>query len=177
MTQSDTRPRLKIAQLDAFDDRQVYWTAIEPIWEIVSIYEGPDYFLQSFSAVREAQALLLASHWCQSEVCNGGFHQFFSNPTGVLAPEAERAFRFLELNAVSEIVGNALRVFGTTDLRAQPTRTAALRRLERPGQGRSSWDPFANFDQLFYAQTGTTAFAEQASRFVRANVDLFFRIH
>ncbi|WP_164468170.1 DMP19 family protein [Caulobacter vibrioides] len=45
-------------------------------------------FLAGFSAVPTPSKHLLATHWLQSEVHNGGFSQFFSNSTGVLAPEA-----------------------------------------------------------------------------------------
>ncbi|WP_369973953.1 DUF4375 domain-containing protein [Polaromonas sp. SP1] len=40
---------------------------------------------------------LFAVHWCQSEICNGGFMQFFANSTGVLAPEVA----FLQCKVVS----------------------------------------------------------------------------
>jgi hypothetical protein len=70
-----------------------YSSAIEPYWREVSIYDGPSVLARDLGRVPEAIGHLLSAHWCYSEVCNGGFHQFFYNPTGVLAPEAVTGFR------------------------------------------------------------------------------------
>jgi len=40
---------------------------------------------------------LYCGHRCQSEVTNGGLYQFFSNTTGLLAPEALFGFREIGL--------------------------------------------------------------------------------
>jgi hypothetical protein len=45
-------------------------------------------FAQTFDAIPRSVGLLYAASFCQSEVCNGGFTQFFWNNTGVLTPEA-----------------------------------------------------------------------------------------
>jgi hypothetical protein len=63
---------------------EMYWTMIEPHWKRVTIYEGATPFLRDYAHTPEAARNLLSAHWCQSEVCNGGLHQFFINPTGVL---------------------------------------------------------------------------------------------
>ena len=74
------------------DGKKDYFDLIEPIWEQVSIYDGEAVFLRQFGAIAERQKHVLAAHWCQSEVCNGGFLQFFHNSTGVLCPEAVTGF-------------------------------------------------------------------------------------
>lgn len=81
-----------------------YWQAIASIWRTVSVYDGADAFLSQFRKVRPELGHLLASHWCQSEVCNGGFHQFFTNPTGVLAPEAAAGFSAVGMNQCAALV-------------------------------------------------------------------------
>jgi hypothetical protein len=67
-----------------------YWDLVEPVWDEINIYDGPDVFLETFQKVPLKIGYLYAVHFCQSEVCNGGFGQFFFNSTGVLAPEAVR---------------------------------------------------------------------------------------
>src|SRR6266550_2922438 len=49
---------------------QIYWSVIDPIWDLVSIYGTPELFLHQFSKLSETQQNLLAAHWCQSEVRN-----------------------------------------------------------------------------------------------------------
>jgi hypothetical protein len=74
-------------QIGTMEAGDLYWTMIEPHWKRVTIYEGGDPFLREYARTPETARNLLSAHWCQSEVCNGGLHQFFFNPTGVLAPE------------------------------------------------------------------------------------------
>ena len=66
----------------------LYWSLVEPHWERISIYDGGATFLRQFLTTPVRSRHLFAAHWCMSEVYNGGFHQFFHNSTGVLAPEA-----------------------------------------------------------------------------------------
>ena len=89
-----------------------YWWKIEPYWEAVSIYDGPIVFRAGFDAIPAAAQHLFAAHWLQSEVCNGGFTQFFANSTGVLAPQAEVAFRALGMPETAALVARAMRWFG-----------------------------------------------------------------
>lgn len=171
MASPDTRP----LRPESIDEEGLYWAAIHPIWKQVRIYDGADAFLERFAAVTEAQKLLLAAHWCQSEICNGGHHQFFANPTGVLAPEAVRGFELIEVPSAGDVVRRAIRAFGDDYPRDQDERREVLARLERPGKERAEWDPFYSLDDEFYAATGTGRFREQADAFVRAHLDRFFR--
>ena len=88
-----------------------YWTLIKPVWDAISIYEGGDRFLSDFEKAPEVSRALFAAHWCQSEVCNGGFHQFYSNSTGVLAPEAIDAFARIGMANTAAIVSQSMSWF------------------------------------------------------------------
>ena len=66
--------------------------SLYPIWDAINIYDGPEVFLTTLNHVSREAGLLFAAYFCQTEVCNGGFHQFFFNSTGVLAPEAVDGF-------------------------------------------------------------------------------------
>src|SRR5215468_5622343 len=70
-----------------------YWSIVEPVWNAINIGDGPEIFAQTFASVPRVSGLIFAAHFCQSEICNGGFRQFFWNSTGVLAPEAVVGFR------------------------------------------------------------------------------------
>ena len=81
-----------------------YWSTLDPIWDAINI-DTPDLFAQTFGAVPRSAGLLYAAHFCQSEVCNGGFTQFFWNSTGVLAPEAVDGFIAIGQAKVANVVG------------------------------------------------------------------------
>jgi len=103
-----------------------YWSLVEPIWDEVSVYDGPELFLRRFEAAPEAARNLLAAHWLQSEVRNGGFEQFFENSSGMLAPEAEAAFRALGMPETAGIVKRAMQLLLTPFPREQYKRCEQL---------------------------------------------------
>ena len=126
-----------------------YWVLVEPIWDTVSIYDGPETFLQQYAASPEASQVLFAAHWCQSEINNGGFEQFFSNSTGVLAPEGVAAFRTIGMPQTATTIEKAMSVFGPTYPRDRDEREDALEACwdaaEDPETG-----PFGNLDEVFF---------------------------
>jgi len=95
-----------------FRPGQLYWSVVEPIWDEIEIYLGPEEFGRTFASVSRPAGLLFAAHFCQSEVCNGGFNQFFSNSTGVLAPEAIEGFKAIGQDFVAEVIQEACSLLG-----------------------------------------------------------------
>jgi hypothetical protein len=122
---------------------------------------------------------VFAANFCQSEVCNGGLHQFFSNPTGVLAPEAVAAFRAMGLPEVAQVVEDAMSYFGSPYPRDAEERQARLAAV--PGKSRAEWDPFYNLDTRFYAALRGPGegdrFVEAANAFVSQQSGLSSREH
>lgn len=139
----------------------LYWSVIKPIWGLISIYDGPSVFLNQFRKVRPELGHLFAVHWCQAEVNNGGLHQFFINPTAVLAPEAVEGFRALNLNDCATVVEEASAFFGKPYPREQLRRVELLDRV--PGKTRAERDPFIKLDERFYSMLNY-----EERRFLRA---------
>jgi hypothetical protein len=144
-----------------------YWTLVEPIWLPLnrSWDEGPEKFVRRFRRVRPEAGNLYAAHWCQSEVRNGGFHQFFSNTTGLLAPEALEAFRAIGAVEWAEILAEAMKYFGTPYPRNRDEREEFL--SMRQSRGREN--RFCELDKRFYEwvdhwKGAANAYAEQAVR-------------
>jgi len=140
-----------------------YWTVVEPFWEAVDIYAEPDQFLATFGTVPHHAGLLLAAHWCQSEVRNGGFHQFFTNPTGVLAPEALEGFTAVGRPDLAALLRSAMSFFGPDYPRDRSVRSEAL--SDRPETSRKDWDPFYSTDDQFYACLRQQTFEESADTY------------
>jgi hypothetical protein len=89
-----------------------YWKVVEPFWYLINIYYGPEVFRSKYDSAPKISGLIFAAHFCQSEVCNGGFGQFFSNSTGVLAPEAVEGFRQIGQPQVAAVVESAMELLG-----------------------------------------------------------------
>jgi hypothetical protein len=131
-----------------------YSQVIAPWWERVDVSCDADPFLRTFACVPEPAGHLLAIQWCESEVCNGGFHQFFMNSTGVLALEAARGMRAIGMPAMAEIVEQAMAVFGAAYPREQAQRRRVLEGnppKDLDESKRDEWDPFVALDDAFYA--------------------------
>jgi len=84
--------------LDTTDDADLAWRCIERAYEMVSIHDGPAVLDAGMARLTAGQRALLALHWIAGEVCNGGFDQFFMNPTGDIAAEALSGFRRIGAN-------------------------------------------------------------------------------
>src|SRR5207237_7122921 len=99
-----------------------YWDHIKQPFKAVSIYDGADVFLREFSRLPIHVGDLLATHWTLSEISNGGLHQFFLNPTGVLAPEAAQGLDRMGLTDVAVLLRRAMARFDETYPRKQGER-------------------------------------------------------
>ena len=127
-----------------------FWDLIEPIWFKNLIHEEPETFLAKYAEVPKASRILYAAHWCQAEVSNGGFWQFFANATGVLAPEAVEAFRTIGMPETAAIVEKAMLIFGPEYPRDRSEREdATFEILEKATP--DSPPPFQPLDKDFYS--------------------------
>jgi hypothetical protein len=93
--------------------------------------------------------LAFSANRCQSEVCNGGFHQFFYNPSGAIAPEAVEGFLAIGMPNTAAIVEEANAFFGKRFPRSRAERDRKLPGV--PDRPREEWDPFFALDERFYA--------------------------
>jgi len=102
-----------------------YWSIVEPVWDAISV-DGPEVFAQTFGSVPRASGLMFGAHFCQSEICNGGFHQFFWNSTGILAPEAVEGFREIGQTQVAALIEKGVSLFGSVYPRDRKERQERL---------------------------------------------------
>ena len=121
---------------------------MEIVWNEQPMSVDPSVFMKWFDDLSETQKVLFPTHWVCSEVYNGGFHQYFSNSTGLHAPEAVLGFRALGLDDIADIVDRAIAVFGKDYPRARTTREEFLDAIE--GDDISEWNPFFELDDEFY---------------------------
>jgi hypothetical protein len=119
------------------DRGEKYWAVIDPYWHAINI-DSPEVFESTFNQVPRSVGLLYAAHFCQSEVCNGGFTQFFWNSTGVLGPEAVEGFKAIGQQKVADVVRRAMHLLSDPYARS---RTDPWRALERLAEGTRDRSP------------------------------------
>src|SRR5690606_9291996 len=108
------------------EDLRKVWPFSDVPSDAISIYEGPEVFLQDFAQGSRTQQIAFAGFWFQAEVLNGGLEQFFSNDTGVLAPEAVAACRDVGLPDLASRLEQAMGWFGQPYPRERNVREDAL---------------------------------------------------
>jgi hypothetical protein len=123
------------------------WNPLEAIWNEQPISDDPAIFLKWFHGLTELQQVLFPTQWLCNEVYNGGFRQYFSNSTGVHAPEAIQGFRRLGLEDIATLVENAVSVFGNEFPRQRDVREDFL---ESRSSETIEWNPFIDMDEDFY---------------------------
>ena len=136
-----------------------YWSVVEPYWDNCPT-DDPDTYLAYYKDMPQVARDLLTSHWVVSEVCNGGFHQLFTNRTGVLVPEAIKGFRTLGLVALAEASIEAASFFGDEYPREQMQRIEALEMFATQSADADGWNPFERLDDHFYAALDLDAEAD-----------------
>ena len=135
----------------------IYWPTVHVALEKLNInWDNSTEFWNSFGNLEEKEKLLTAAHFCDAEICNGGFHQLFFNSTGILAKHAQRAFLNFGMPNTSAIFDKALLWFPEGDIPIRERRIEKLIshratvELQVPNARRSDWDPFNDFDELYY---------------------------
>ena len=126
-----------------------YWQVVEPVWDSLVQWDEIPAFQSAFAATETSARTLFAAHWLYSEVCNGGFHQFYWNSTGVLAPEAADAFTAIGMPRTADIVRRTMSWFPTPYPRDRESRIELLDGYAELHP--ESRDPFSSFDDEFYA--------------------------
>ncbi len=93
------------------EDYDLFWAIVEPMWDALDFYEEPERAAKFFRSVSPAHGGMIALWWCRSEVCNGGFHQFFGNSTGMIWPQALDGFKLVGAVSHAALLEKALQVF------------------------------------------------------------------
>ena len=157
--------------LDETSAEALVWRVIEPAYDAVSIYNGAEVLDSQLATLTPGQRALLALHWVVAEVSNGGFDQFFTNPTGDLADEASRGFKRIGAQQTAKLFEQVLAAFpGGAPPRDADARIARLDALDDKNRDRL----FEKFDERFYDLLDAEIYAS-ANAYVRAHPDEFVK--
>lgn len=121
--------------------------------------------MEGFERLPQAARYVYAIWRFDAEVSNGGFHQLFYNPTGILAPEALEGLRAVGLQASANVAEVAIKKFGEPYPRDHEARYQVLKSLEQPGDEREQWDPFYELDDKYYAAADSEQFDARLNEF------------
>lgn len=159
--------RIDRAKAEGLDDAKLAWAAIEPLWNAVSFSGGWRAVSKVFKNASVGQIGLFSLDWCQKEVRNGGFRQFFENSTGMLAPEALAGFKMVGAESYAKLLDEAIRLL--------PGRRAMRSRLCRYLQCKFLSSPRLDaLESGFYGLLKSDDLEKYRGRYVRENPNEFF---
>jgi hypothetical protein len=138
--------------------------AIDPVWWIADIYEGPEKYERSLQGFSAPQRFVHAMCWYDAEVRNGGHDQFYSNSTGIVWRDALKGFDAAGLLEVAAILEESARRFGEPPSLHRDKRNLQLDLL---AQG------FDDLDDAYYA-LDCARLDERIMAYVRAQAEAFY---
>jgi len=93
-------------------EERSYWELLEPIFESINIYEGPEAYAASIAELPRRCVMLYAMHMSLAEIYNGEFLQLFWNNTGIVVPDAVEGFALIEMPKASALLTRAAGLLG-----------------------------------------------------------------
>jgi hypothetical protein len=143
------------------------WDIVQPMWWSINIYGSHQEYLESANQFTLEQRYLLAVQWMDAEVCNGGWHQFFFNSTGIVWKDAYDADRHMGCNPMVDLIEKVIAVYGKPPSPDRDERFAELERFEEEEE----FDRLDGLSDLYYELEETQSAAVEA--WVRQNPEKF----
>lgn len=168
-------------------DYDLVRSALSVIWHEFPIDTDPRAMDRALRALPPGLCALHALAWCDAEVRNGGYHQFFSNSWGALTAEAIDGYRLIGAARRAELLAAAAHAFFDDGVvsRDRAIRNRSLARPEAPdGEEWDEADEEDAFDAFLervrpyedeYYSIPVEELWMLAARYIRAHPTEFFR--
>jgi len=166
--------RISSVATNGLTGQDLFWAVVEPMWEDLDFYREQETAADFFAKASLAQGAMIAMWWCRSEVCNGGFDQFFFNSTGMIWSEALKGFRMVGADSHAQRLEEALILFpGGEASRVRGERVEALESV--PEEQRQEF--FNPIDEAFFAleRSENGNLDALCAKYIRSNPSEFFR--
>ena len=163
--------RVNASCLDEEDDAALTWRVIERVYDAVGLYDEPAAVARDLERFSPGQRALLAMHWCVSETLNGGFDQFFTNPSGVLTDEALSGFQRIGVPEATRIL-QAARALLPSRPPDVDTRSPEFDEADEADRFDTYLAQYEPLQDRFFALIDGELYA-QAARYVRSHPEEF----
>ncbi len=149
---------------------------VQHVWSAVANGDDGAARRRGLSLATAGQRAVYAVMFSSSEICSGGFRQYFWNPTGALAREAVQGFRLIGLLSHADLVLRVLTEHPELDTEDRSARIAALDALlagvggdddERPGFAEA-------IEDAYYALEARTPVSAACNAYIDRHPEAFF---
>ena len=163
--------RVNASCLDELDEAQLTWRVIERVYDAVGLDDEPAAVARDLERFSPGQRALLAMHWCVTETLNGGFDQFFTNPSGVLTDEALIGFERIDVPEAASILRAARALLASRPPEVD-TRSPDFDEADEADRFDTYLAQFEPLQDRFYALVDGPLYA-QAARYIRSHPEEF----
>lgn len=153
---------MRIVIDDAVIDEADPGAIVQPMWWSVSIYDGQSVYERDLQKFSTPQRYLLAILWYDAEVNNGGHHQFYLNPTGIVWRDALHGFRAIGSDENAKILQASADVLGGSPSLDREVRSRQLKPF--------GVEAFDAIDRRCYDQN----YSEKLAQYIKANRSAFY---
>lgn len=138
---------------------------IDPVWWTADFYEDIAKYEASLSQFSRPQRYVWAVLWYDSEVCNGGHSQFYSNSTGMVWRDALAGHLAIPLSEAYDILQESVRRLGGGP---------SFDRTERNTQLDVSRANFADLDDRYYEFVREIDLGKRVMTYIRRHARDFY---
>jgi hypothetical protein len=90
------------------------------------MFEDHLVYQKLLETLSDVESNIFAAHCLYCEVMNNGFYNFYTNLYGMVAPEAERAFRVIGMPRTASIIKNTMKLFQKINIRQKEARVKRI---------------------------------------------------
>ncbi len=133
--------------------------------------DGEAYSLAKIKSLTPGQQAIFSIWWLRAELYNGGFNQFYSNPSGKFAKMAEEGLNLIQAQSYAQLVKKA----NSTHLEMQKKGEISPTNSAETFSKSNSNNPLNKYDELFYELDKTIDLDSIQIRYIREHVEEFVR--
>ena len=122
-------------------------------------------FDPALSVLPKEMLYICACNFGMTDIENGGLHQFFTNDTGVFAPEMVEGFRLMDMPECAGVMERAIGVFKGEYSRSQEARQTVVEKLVKDA---GDWKKvFDALDEELWKSKDYKNFSKKADQFLK----------
>tara|TARA_R110000744_G_scaffold380233_1_gene500356 strand:+ start:3941 stop:4558 length:618 start_codon:yes stop_codon:yes gene_type:complete len=170
--------------IDEYNNRKIYANLTEEILTTIPDYnleqtildnidthfeKGEQYTLDKISKLTNGQQAVFSTFWLEAEVYNGGFNQYYFNSSGKFSEIAEKGFKTIGGEKLSEIIALANKIHLKNKAKLEEYDDGTIQSFSDSYED----NPLNDLDTEFIKNLESTKFRDLRIKYIRENMNEF----
>ena len=131
--------------------------------------KGEQYTLEKISKLMKGQQAVFSTFWLEGEVYNGGFNQYYFNPSGKCSKMGEIGFKRIGRKKLSEVVALANKIHFENKVKLEKFDDGTVQSFSDSYED----NPLNELDTKFIQNLELTKFGDIKIKYIRKNMNEF----